>query len=305
MAMHRSVRRAAVPTVVVAGVAAIGAGVWPAIASDGGPELPDVTAEELVVRVVQSDTEQLSGTVRVEADLGLPDLGPALDGVLDGALGGSAGALAGLAMGDGTLRVAMDGPERQRVALVDGSDEFALIHNGDDLWAYDSAGDTVLHATAPAETGAESAPGEAPFGDLTPQQAAERLLAAAGEHAEITVDGTARVAGRSAYQVTAEPTDEAASGISQARISVDSETGVPLAVSVQSERGSFDVAFSRIDYGQPAGSVFDFTPPSGAEVVEIDPESGLSGLISGFGPEWGADLPWQDGEFELPEAFSR
>ncbi|GAB2906357.1 hypothetical protein GCM10022245_47510 [Streptomyces mayteni] len=295
------------PTVVVAGVAAIGAGVWPAIASDGGPELPDITAEELVVRVVQSDTEQLSGTVRVEADLGLPDLGPALDGVLDGALGGSAGALAGLATGDGTLRVAMDGPERQRVALVDGSDEFALIHNGDDLWAYDSAGDTVLHATAPAEAGVEAAPEEAPFGDLTPQQAAERLLAEAGEHAEITVGGTARVAGRSAYQVTVVPAGEAgeASEISQARISVDSETGVPLAVSVQSERGSLDVAFSQIDYGQPAGSVFDFTPPSGAEVVEIDPESGLSGLISGFGPEWGAELPWQDGEFELPEAFSR
>ncbi|MDT0320914.1 LolA family protein [Streptomyces millisiae] len=290
MAVHRNVRRAAVPVAVVAGVAAVGAGVWPAIASDGGPDLPDVTAEELVVRVVQSETEQLSGTVRVEADLGLPDLGPMLDGVLDGA--GPAGRLAGLATGDSTLRVAMDGPERQRVALADGSDEFAVIRNGDDLWAYDSAGDTVLHATAPAE-----AREAAPFAGLTPQEAAERLLAAAGEHADISVDGTSRVAGRTAYQLTVEPTD-ASSGVSLARLAVDSETGVPLAVSVTSERGSLDIAFSQIDYTQPAGSVFDFTPPSGAEVVEIDPETGLEGLLSGLGPDVTGDLPFHDGQFE-------
>ncbi|MFD5319170.1 outer membrane lipoprotein carrier protein LolA [Streptomyces sp. NPDC127098] len=294
MAVHRNVRRAAVPVAVVAGVAAVGAGVWPAIASDGGPDLPDVTAEELVVRVVQSETEQLSGTVRVEADLGLPDLGPMLDGVLDGA--GPAGRLAGLATGDSTLRVAMDGPERQRVALADGSDEFAVIRNGDDLWAYDSAGDTVLHATAPAEA-REAEPEAAPFAGLTPQEAAERLLAAAGEHADISVDGTSRVAGRTAYQLTVEPTDPS-SGVSLARLAVDSETGVPLAVSVQGERGSLDIAFSRIDYAQPAGSVFDFTPPSGAEVVEIDPETGLEGLLTGLGPDVTGELPFHDGQFE-------
>ncbi|MDT0346710.1 LolA family protein [Streptomyces litchfieldiae] len=277
MAKNSTIRRAIVPTAVVAGIAAAGAGLWPALASDGSPDLPEVTAEELLVRVAEADTAQLSGTVKVDADLGIPDLGGMLDGVLSG-VGGPAGQLAGLVTGDSTLRVAMDGPDRQRLGLVDGSDEFTLIHNGDQLWAYDSASNTVYEAQVPeAEAGAEA---EAPewAGELTPQQAAERLLEAAGEHADISVDGTARVAGRSAYQLVVEPKDAAEAGISEARISVDGETGVPLAVTVDGPDGQvLDVAFSQIDFAQPAGGVFDFTPPSDAEVLEIDPNQPFGG----------------------------
>jgi outer membrane lipoprotein-sorting protein len=281
--MNRTtLRRAMVPTAVVAGIAAAGAGLWPALASDGSPDLPEITAEELVVRVAGAETAQLSGTVQVDADLGLPDMGGMLNGVLSG-LDGPAGQLAGLATGDSTLRVAVDGPDRQRFGVVNGSDEFTVIHNGDRLWAYDSSSNTVYEAELPESSdAAEDAPDWS--GGLTPQEAAGQLLAAAGEQADISVDGTARVAGRSAYQLLVEPRDSG-SGITEARISVDGETGVPLAVTVEGESGRLlDVAFSRIDYAQPPGGNFDFTPPSDAEVLRLDPNEPFGGLLDGMLP---------------------
>jgi outer membrane lipoprotein-sorting protein len=285
----KGVRRAAVPTAVVAGIAALGAGVWPAIASDGSPDLPEVTAEELLTEVAAADTAQLSGTVRVDmgSALGIPEL-PNLDGMIGSVLGDAGGpveALAGLASGDSTLRVAMDGPERQRVALVNGSDEFAVIHRGEELWAYDSGSNTVYKAEVPAgaEREAEGGLGELLSG-LTPQQAAERFLEAAGEHADISVDGTARVAGRNAYELRVEPTGEAASElggqVTEVRVAVDAETGVPLAVTAQGEDGRLlDVSFSQITYEQPSGGAFDFTPPQDAEVHDLDLDAPFGGLL--------------------------
>jgi outer membrane lipoprotein-sorting protein len=276
----RNARRAAVPTAVVAGIAVVGASIWPAIASDGSPDLSPTTAEELLAQVAGSDTEQLSGTVRVDAaGLGipaLPDLGGMLGSVL-GEAGGPAAALANVASGQSTLRVAVDGQERQRLAVMDGEDEFSVIHNGDQLWAYDSASNTVYQATAPeAGEGAEGV-----LGGLTPQEAAQRFLDAAGEHADISVDGTARVAGRDAYQLVVEPTgDELGGSVTSVRIAVDGETGVPLAVSASDDGGQlFDVSFSQITYEQPTGGTFEFTPPRDAEVHDLNSGDPFAGLL--------------------------
>ncbi|UCM89672.1 LolA family protein [Streptomyces marincola] len=281
MAKNSTVRRAAVPAAVVAGVAAVGAGLWPALASDGNPDLPEITAEELLVRMAESDTAHLSGTLRVNADLGIPDFGGMLDGVLGG-VEGPAGRLAGLVTGDASLQVAMDGEERQRLAVIDGSEEFSVIRNGDRVWAYDSETDTVYEAEAPAGAARDAGAAESPAGALTPREAAERLLDAAGEHAEVSVDGTARVAGRGAYQLVVEPRD-AAHGLTSVRVSVDGETGVPLAVRADGPQGEFDLSFSRIDYERPAGGVFEFQPPNGAEVVPLDPERLLNDALGGLG----------------------
>ena len=302
MAVHRSIRRAAVPTALLAGLAAVGVGVWPALASEGDPELPPVSVEDLLVRVAESDTTQLSGTVRIRADLGLPEWGGILDGMLD-RLEGPAGRLAELAAGEGTLHVAVDGPGRQRVSLTEDGEELTVIHHGQRLWLYDSERDTVYRAELPeaaaerdaAEDAAEDAEGDAAGpapGELTPREAVQRLLDAAGEHADFAVDGTARVAGRSAYRLVVRPAAEAP--LEQLRISVDAETGVPLALTAEESGGrSFDLAFTRIDYARPAGAVFDFTPPTGAQVHDLDAEDLLRGLL----PE-GVELP--EGAWEGP-----
>lgn len=311
MGLHRNIRRAGLPVAVTAGVAAIGVGVWPALASDGSPDLPEMTAEELVVLVAESETAQLSGTVRVESDLGVPELGGLTEGVL-GDLEGPAGRLASLAAGDSTLRVAVDGPDRQRLTVVDGSEEFAVIHNGDQLWAYDSASNVVFQADlAEVAEGAEGAEGERErpehgdverwMGDLTPQEAAEQLLAEAEREADIAVDGTGRVAGRDVYQLTVEPRD-AESGLASARVSVDAETGVPLAVRGESAGGqTIDVAFTQVDFTAPAGGAFQFSPPADAEVLEADPDQPFGGLLEELLPGGlPGDLPLVTPE-ELPD----
>ncbi|WP_129841760.1 DUF2092 domain-containing protein [Streptomyces sp. RFCAC02] len=280
MAARKGIGRVVVPAALAAGAAAVGVGVWPALADEGGPDLPEVTAEELVVRVAESDTARLTGTVRIDAGGVLPDAGGMLERAL-GSLDGPAGRLAALASGESTLQVAVDGPERQRVALEDGGDELVVIHDGPDLWVHDTAGDLVLHGEVPEEAAEDRTEGGDLFRELTPAEAAEQLLADARQHADVTVDGTARVAGRDAYNLLVEP-HGTEGGPTAARVAVDAETGVPLAVTVEGSDGqSFDVAFSRIEYSAPAGSAFEFTPPEDARVIELgDDPAALDGLLT-------------------------
>lgn len=285
MAMNKKLRRTVVAGSVVCGVGLVGAGVYPALASDGGPDLPALSAEELIVKVAESDTEQLSGTVRVDMGFDVPAIGSFAE-----QFGGPAARLASLATGNSTLQVALDGEERQRLVIAEGDEELSVIHNDGDVWMYDSADNIAYHAdlTEHAEKDDAQAHGEE-FASLTPQQMAQQVLAGAGEHAEITVDGTARVAGQNAYQllvVPHEPVDGSEFGtVESVRISVDAETGLPLAVTVAgAESNLIDVAFTHIRYEQPAGGSFYFTPPNGAEVVNLDEENPFAGLGAGGFP---------------------
>ncbi|KOG89216.1 membrane protein, partial [Streptomyces varsoviensis] len=70
---RRKAVRYGVP-VAVAGVAAATIGLVPALASSGDPDLPQITAQDLIAKVAASDTQQLSGSVKVSTDLGLPSL---------------------------------------------------------------------------------------------------------------------------------------------------------------------------------------------------------------------------------------
>ena len=74
--------------VAVAGVAAATIGLVPALAGCGDPDLPKITAQELISKIAASDTQQLSGTVKVNTDLGLPSL----PGARRPGAGGSGGA---------------------------------------------------------------------------------------------------------------------------------------------------------------------------------------------------------------------
>ncbi|NJP65048.1 LolA family protein [Streptomyces spiramenti] len=289
MAMNKKLRRTVVAGSVVCGVGLVGAGVYPALASEGGPDLPALSAEELIVKVAESDTEQLSGTVRVDTGIDVPAIGSFAE-----QFGGPAARLASLATGNSTLQIALDGEERQRLVIAEGDDELSVIHNDGDLWMYDSADNVAYHADVTEhadESEAEREHRHDEFASLTPQQMAQEVLSGAGEHAEITVDGTAKVAGQDAYQllvVPNEPVEGSEFGtVESVRISVDAETGLPLAVTVAGpDRNLVDVAFTHIRYEQPAGGTFYFTPPKGAEVVNLDEENpfadfGAAGLPFG------------------------
>ena len=310
MADTRKASRFIVP-VAVAGVAAATIGLVPALAASGDPDLPEITAQQLIEKIAASDTQTLSGTFRISTDLGLP-LGGLVDlGALAGGGGGPSSAdptekLTELVSGTHTLRVAADGPDRQKLTLLDGSDEYSLIHNGDDVWAYDSKSNEVFHEKAPEGAGAEkhATPKELP---TTPKELADEVLKAAGDTTSITVDGTAKVAGRDAYQLVIKP-KQSGSTVESIKIAVDAANGTPLKFTLSSVEGGkpvVDAGFTKVDFGKPAASDFAFKAPEGAKVTEGAAEKGAGeeklpedlakDLEKGFGGDLGFGGLGKDG----------
>ncbi|MGW2562791.1 LolA family protein [Streptomyces sp. NPDC001514] len=282
---RRRAARYVVPAA-VAGVAAATIGLVPALAASGDPDLPKITAQELIEKIAASDTQQLSGTVKISTDLGLPDLGGLASSFVPEAGKGTSGASASpdaklmeLASGTHQVDVAADGPDRQRVSFRSGGEEYSVTHNGEDVWTYDSASDEVVHgkddsahdgkAEGRDEGRDEGAPKELP---TTPKELAEEALKAADETTSVTVDGTARIAGRDAYQLVIKP-KQSGSTIGSIKVAVDAENGVPLKFTLLPSDGgkaAVDAGFTRVDFSKPAASTFDFTPPKGAKVTEAD-----------------------------------
>ncbi|MFE2373994.1 outer membrane lipoprotein carrier protein LolA [Streptomyces sp. NPDC059398] len=308
---RRKAARYLVP-VGVAGVAAVTIGLVPALASSGDPSLPKISAQQLIAKMAASDTQQLSGTVKADADLGIPSLG-GLAGTFGGGMGGSGGDGGGsggssaspqsklmeLASGTHTLRVAADGPDRQRVSILDSAAEYSLIHNGRQVWAYDSKSNEVYHAKAPARAGGSAGGREDRTDKLpaTPKDLAEQALKAVGPTTSVSVDGTEQVAGRDAYQLLIKP-KQSGSTIGSVRVTVDSKTGTPLKFTLTPSSGgkaAIDVGFTKVDFAKPASSAFSFTPPKGAKVTE--------GAAPGAGTHRSPQGPGKDLKSASPEDF--
>ncbi|MFJ5289627.1 outer membrane lipoprotein carrier protein LolA [Streptomyces sp. NPDC088348] len=281
---RRKAARYLVP-VGVAGVAAVTIGLVPALASSGDPSLPKISAQQLIEKMAASDTQQLSGTVKVSSDLGIPSLGGLAGSFGGGALSGGSGKggssaspdskLMELASGTHTLRVAADGPAKQRVSILDSAAEYSLIRNDRQVWAYDSTSNQVYHSQtgASAEGGKGHADGRKDRADklpAAPKDFAAQALKAVGPTTSVSVDGTAQVAGRDAYQLLIKP-KQSGSTIGSVRVAVDSKTGTPLKFTLTPSSGgkaAIDVGFTKVDFGKPAASTFSFTPPKGAKVTE-------------------------------------
>ncbi|MEU7584237.1 DUF2092 domain-containing protein [Streptomyces sp. NPDC041068] len=295
---RRKAARYVVP-LAVAGVAAATIGLVPALATSGDPDLPKITAQELIEKIAASDTQQLSGNVKISTDLGLPSMGGMAGGFAGGGGsdhgedGGGEGSAADpksklmeLASGTHTLRVAADGPDKQKVSVLDDAAEYSLIHNGDDLWAYDSKSNEAYHAKGAADAedasgkGADKSDGSdkgAPEDvakelPATPKDFAEQALKAVDDTTSVKVDGTAQVAGRDAYRLVVKP-KQSGSTVGQITVAVDAKTGTPLKFTLTPASGGaavIDAGFTKVDFGKPSASTFDFTPPKGAKVTEAD-----------------------------------
>ncbi|AKN69502.1 membrane protein [Streptomyces sp. PBH53] len=270
---RRKAARYGVPVAVV-GVAAATIGLVPALADSGDPDLPRISAEQLIEKIAKSDVQQLSGTVKVSTDLGLPDLGGLEEGLLSGAGEDGSGdgssadpraKLTELVSGTHTLRVAADGPDRQKLSLLERGAEYSLIHDGKDVWGYDSKSNEVYHSTT-AGSGKDHR-AEPP---ATPEDFADEALKAVDDTTSVTVDGTAQVAGRDAYKLLIQP-KQSGTTVGAISIAVDAKTGMPLKFTLTPKSGGaavLDAGFTQVSFAEPAASTFDFTPPKGAKVTE-------------------------------------
>src|SRR5262249_22306023 len=143
----------------------------------------------------------LSGTIVSNAKLGLPQLPTAGPG--PGAVGSS---LTSLLTGPHTLRVWTAGPTKHRVALLGTLGESDVVHNGRDCWSWASDTREATHPRLRAGAFDDEEP-TAPGAGLTPQQAADAALKAIDPSTAVSTDGTASVAGRSAYELVLSPRD--------------------------------------------------------------------------------------------------
>lgn len=303
-----------VPATVTAVVA--GGVVVSSAAAGGTPDVPARTAAQVLALAATSDVQALSGTVRTRADLGLPalpSLGDAGGGQGGGADGGDPASgsaadpqavLTRLLTGRTTLRVWLDGPQRQRVQLLDTFAEVAFVHDGRDVWTFDTGAARGTHYMLPDEAAARAlaeqgkaragagrapatgTPGDA-LGSMTPQALADLVVSRLDPTTAVTLDAPQTVAGRAAYTLVVAPRTDATL-VDRAVLAVDAATGLPLRVQVYARGESeavLESGFADIDYARPAASRFAFTPPKGADVTtKTVPLPSAADLPSAKGP---------------------
>ncbi|MGH3509758.1 MAG: LolA family protein [Nocardioidaceae bacterium] len=267
--------RWAVPAVAAVLLTGTGATVT-AISAAARSGLPPRSAAQLLVDVQNARVHGLSGTVVETTDLGLPSI----PGVGDG---GDSG-LMSLISGSHTLRLWYAGPRQMRLALLGSFGESDIIRNGSELWSWSSTTRSATHEKlAPkahkAGAAAPSAPSSALPGvsGMTPQQMAEAALSAITPTTSVSTDGTATVAGRSAYELVLQPRS-ANSLIGSVRVAIDGATHIPTRVQVFARNATspdIEVGFTSFSPHTPDASVFGFNPPPGTKVTKGSPLSSL------------------------------
>jgi outer membrane lipoprotein-sorting protein len=252
-----------VPAVAVIAVAgAIGV---PLMSADASPNLPPKTAGQLLADLASAQARPFSGTVVETARLGFP------------AVPGETSNTSPLSLltGSHTVRIWYGGAQQTRLALVGDLAESDLVRNGTDLWLWSSKDKTAQHMLLPAKA-AQSDPAtqarRQALEGLTPAQAAAQALASVDPTTAVSVDGTARVAGRAVYELVLRPRD-ARSLVSSVRLAVDSRTHVPLRVQVFGSNHTdpaFETGFTTVTFTKPPASVFRFTAPPDTKVTTKD-----------------------------------
>src|SRR5580700_1655076 len=255
--------------------------------AQAAPGLPARTAAQLLAEVADSATPPLTGTVVETASFGLPAL-PAT---------GNPTSLSSLLTGSHTIRVWYASPAHFRLAAPQSLSESDVIRDGSTAWLWQSTLNKVTKYTLPAHPAAQQTVPKQP---LTPQQAAQQVLAAVGPTTTVSVASNVTVAGQAAYALVLAPKD-ARSLIGQVQIDIDGGNGVPLRLQVFARGASspaFQVGYTSIQFVTPAPADLTFTPPPGATVTHknLTAPSGsdhMRGDVSTIGSGWLAvlDLP--------------
>ncbi len=226
--------------------------------ADDKPALPQVSAEDLVQSVMAAKPGAFDGTLKVSNDLGLPAVGSAIPGAS--------------ALNIDSAHIFTDGAGKSRLAVTQGTGQETVVHDGTTVWDYSSKTNTATKVTIPADVAKQKGAGSEKTAD--PVATATELLAKVRESSTVSVDGTATVADRPAYELVLTPKPSERTLLREIRVAVDSQTRMPLRVSVLSNgttSPALEVAFSQIEFTQQPADLFTFTPPKGAKVQEKTP----------------------------------
>jgi outer membrane lipoprotein-sorting protein len=259
--------RWAVPGTALAVTGAVMAGSLMSVAQ-AAPALPSRTPAQLLAQVARSQPPPLSGTVVETASLGLPSLPHT----------GNPTSIASLLTGSHTIRVWYAGYERYRLAVPESLSESDLVRDGSTVWLWQSTKNAVTEFSLPANADASAPCPPAPV-QLTPQQAAQQVLAKVGPTTTVGVDRNVMVAGQAAYELVLAPKDSR-SLIGRVRIAIDGSKGVPLRVQVFARKAAspaISIGYTAIHYGVPPASDTGFTPPPGAKITKVDLRGGHPG----------------------------
>lgn len=265
-------------------------------------DLPDLTPQQVML-LMEEPITGFSGTVVKTTDLGLPALEMSsmvsedmaqemadkmpegmedfVPQVLESNLVTQAVELIA-----GTHKMRLYASEAgMRVQVLDPMSERDLIVSGNQFWIYDAknaiatTGEFELpteaeldQAKAEAELKLDELSAELQLDLANPEAVADYLLAEAEKTSTISVGKDHMLAGRTAYQLIAEPKSEQ-SLIDSVVVSVDSETGMALDVkvySIEQEEPAISIGFESVSFEAPDASLFNFTPPAGTTVQQLE-----------------------------------
>lgn len=291
----RKVTLAAAAAGVLTGAAGLSLLAMPAGAGQP-PSLPAIAPETLVEQVLTSKPGAFGGTVEVDNKLGLPSISE----------------IPQLADGKHSARIWTDGNGKLRLALPNGQSEQTIVDDGTTTWSWNSADNEVTKSEHKAEEAKAEKPESAEQKAIDPATAAKEIVTLTKEFSDISVDGTARVANRAAYELVLAPKASEKTLIREVRIAVDAELKMPLRVAVLTNgtnEPAGTVGFREINVGPQDAKLFEFTPPANAKVTTPEakeqagrdkPELGIEQALQGedpqiFGTGWdtviGARIP--------------
>ncbi len=257
--------RWAVPAGAVVVVGGVLAGSMISVAQ-AAPSLPYRTPAQLLAALAgNTSTPPMTGTIVATSSLGLPSLPGTSDPT----------SLSSLLTGSHTIQIWYCDATHFRLAVPQNMSESDLIRNGGNAWLWESTKNTVTHLTLPAGTARVRhakdiihRPSSAP--PMTPQQAANEVLAKVGPTTTVRVDTNVSVAGEAAYQLVLAP-KSSSSLVGEIRIAVDGTRDVPLRVQVFAKGAkspAAQIGFTSISFVKPAAANFAFTPSAGAKVEQ-------------------------------------
>lgn len=289
------------PASVVAAVIATGAIALPMQAN--AVDLPDLTPQQVML-LMEGEVQGFSGTIVKTSDLGLPalemssmmneDMAQDMQDKLPEGFEDFVPTLieqnaitqaVELIAGTHKIRVYASN-EGLRVQVLDTMSQRDVIVNKDQFWFYDAKNATALtgaiemevdqakldEAKSEAESKLQDFAAQIQLDISNPEAVANYLMEEVSETTSVSVGKDHMVAGRTAYQLIAQP-KASNSLVESVVVSVDSETGMALDVkvySIEQEEPAFQVGFESISFEVPDASMFNFTPPAGTTVETLE-----------------------------------